>query len=142
VRCAITFGIFLATASASLAREPPSVDVGPPLLLRLEGSFAPDREGATAGGADAVSMKVGDRQRWFSAVTARTVGGDHALSGRAVLNLLAPLQPNLIVVGTDELRRRLEDAPDGTSVVVEGLVNRGSRMFLLREVAVGTPAKP
>lgn len=117
----------------------PDVLVRPPLVLRLEGSFATDREQARQHGADAVSMRFGDVHRWFSAREVRTVGGDPPVSGRSVLNALAPYDPNLIVVGQADLLRALEDAAPGTPVRVDGVVDRAARTFLLREVVVGHP---
>ena len=107
-------------------------------MLRLEGRFVEDREHAGVHGADAVSVRVGNVERWFSAEKARTVGGDQPLDGRSVLAMLAPIHPNLIAVGSPDLRDRLAAAPAGTAVELEGLVNRGSRTFLLRNVTVGT----
>jgi hypothetical protein len=130
--------ILLGAWSAS-AGPLPTIAVHPPLVLRLEGRFAQDREQARARGADAVSLRVGDRERWFSAEKARTVGPDQTLDGRSVLAMLAPIHPNLIAVGSPDLRDRLAAAPAGTPVELEGLVNRGSRTFLLRDVTVGPP---
>jgi hypothetical protein len=59
-----------------------------------------------------------------------------------VLNLLAPLQPNLLAVGQEDLRLALETASEGSPVTVEGLISRGSRMFLLREVVIGMAPAP
>ena len=121
----------------------PTIAVTPPLVLRLEGRFTEDREHARARGADAVSVRRGDGERWFSAEKARTVGGDQTLDGRSVLAMLAPIHPNLIAVGSAALRDRLAAAPAGLPVALEGLVNRGSRTFLLRDVVVGTaPPNP
>jgi hypothetical protein len=137
VHRAIALGLLVA-ASAVVAREPPSVVVSPPLVIRFEGSFARDRNEAAAKGADAVSMRIGGRDRWFSAMRTRTVGADQTRNGRDVLAALAPLQPNLIVTGDEDLRRRLEEAEVGTPIEVEGLVS-GSRTFLLRDVVVRPP---
>jgi hypothetical protein len=138
MRHALAIAALLVVAGASIAREPPLVDAGPPLLLRLEGRFAADREHA-AQGADAVSVRVGERDRWLAVTSARTVGGDQAISGRTVLNALAPFQPNLTAVGREDVRLALETAPDGAPVIVEGLVRTGSRTLLLREVKIGSP---
>jgi hypothetical protein len=140
---AFAAAVVLLCAGSSRAHQPPGIAVNPPLVLRLEGRFAEDRARAHARGADAVSVRVGGAERWFSAEKARTVGGDQALDGRSVLAMLAPIHPNLIAVGSRDLRERLAAAPAGTPVAVEGLVNRGSHTFLLRDVTVGTsPAQP
>ena len=138
MRRAIAIAVLLVAAGASLARQPPLIDAGPPLILRLEGRFAADREHASDR-ADAVSIRVGERERWFAATKARTVGGDQAISGRAVLNSLAPFQPNLLALGREDLRLALETASEGSPVTFEGLVDTSARTMLLREVVVGTP---
>jgi len=128
----------VASAIAVQASDLPRLNVGPPLQLRLEGSFAPDREHAVARGLDAVRMSLAGRDRWFAARVARTVGGDQPRSGRDVLNALAPFQTSLHVVGSADLVRRIDDAPDGLAVTVEGLVDIESRSYLLRTVVTGS----
>ena len=125
-------------AAAAFAREPPSLNLSPPVVLRLEGHFANDRTEAAANGADPVSMRIGDRDRWFSTVRVRTVGSDQPRTGRDILATLAPVQPNLIVVGAEELRQRLDEADVGAPIEVEGLLS-GSRTLLLRAVGVQPP---
>ena len=129
----------VALAVAVNASDLPRLKVGPPLQLRLEGSFEPDREHAVAAGPDAVHMSIGTHDRWFAARVARTVGGDQPVSGRAVLNALAPFQTTLRVVGSADLVRRFDDAPDGVPMSVEGLVDIESRYYLLRSVVIGSP---
>ena len=108
-----------------------------PLILQLQGFFAADRVAAQARGADALIMRIGNDDRWFSAVRARTVGGDQPLDGRDVIAMLAPIQPNLIARGARELCDRLASAAVGEAVDMEGLVDRGSHSYLLRTVRVG-----
>jgi hypothetical protein len=130
--------LFLATASSVLARQELPFGPAQPIILRLEGHFAPDREHARTEGADAVLVRVDDVERWFAAVRSRTLG-DHPLDGRNVLAALAPFGSELTAVGATELRRRLHEAPIDTPVALEGLVDRGSRTLLLRDVVVGAP---
>jgi hypothetical protein len=126
----------LASTVAVYASDLPKLNVGPPLQLRLEGSFAPDRAHALAGGYDAIRMSIGGHDRWFSARVARTVGGDQPRSGRAVLNALAPFQTSMRVVGSADLVRRIDDAPEGVPMSVEGLVDIESRSYLLRSIVI------
>jgi hypothetical protein len=142
MRLAIALPLVLsAVASAAgpaRASEIPAVPRTQPLILRLEGRFASDRGGALANGRDVLSIRIADRDRWLTVDRATTVSGDHPLNGRDVLNLLAPLQPNLIIVGTQSLRDRLATAADGVPVSLEGLVETGSRTLLLRDAQVKT----
>jgi hypothetical protein len=138
VRAALLVATILCSIAPARASDLPRLNVGPPLQLRLEGNFAPDREHAVAGGADAVHMTIGGHDRWFAAWVARTVGGDQPRSGRDVLNALAPYQTSLRVVGSADLVRRIDDAPDGAPMSVEGLVDIESRSYLLRSVVIGS----
>ena len=137
MRAAFLAALIVSTV-AVYASDLPKFNVGPPLQLRLEGSFAPDREHALAGGYDAIRMSIGGDDRWFSARVARTVGGDQPRSGRAVLNALAPFQTSMRVVGSADLVRRIDDAPDGAPMSVEGLVDIESRSYLLRSIVIGS----
>jgi hypothetical protein len=136
---AALLALVIACGTATAGRFPPDVSIQPPIVLRLEGTFVADREHARAGGADAVGMLLGDDRRWFSARDARTVGGDPAVSARTILNALAPYG-EVMVVGDAALRSRLADAAAGAPIRVDGVIDRGSRTYLLREVLVGDPA--
>ena len=122
-------------AAPAVARFP-DVAVRKQILLRLEGRFAPDRQQASERGANAVQFRLAETDRWFSAEIARTFGGDPPLSGADVLAILAPLGSSLKVVGDEGLRRWLADAPIGLGIRVEGLVDRGSQTYLLRDVSL------
>jgi hypothetical protein len=140
VRTAFLAALIVSTV-AVFASDLPRLNVGPPLQLRLEGSFAADREHAAAGGLDAIRMSIGAHDRWFAARVARTVGGDQPRSGRSVLNALAPFQTSMRVVGSADLVRRIDDAPDGVPMSVEGLVDIESRSYLLRSIVIeSTPS--
>jgi len=113
-----------------------------PIILRLEGHFTADRATARVEGVDAIEIRVGDVERWFAVDSARNMNAMVTVSGRAVLAALAPIQPTLTAVGDARLRQRLSDSPAGAAIRVEGLVDRGSRTYLLREVADAMPPKP
>jgi hypothetical protein len=143
VRCALAFlAVALASLATAVASDFPGFGIERPLVLELQGFFAADRGAAQARGADALVMRVGDDDRWFSAVRARTIGGDQALDGRDVIAMLAPTRPNLIARGARELRDRLASAAVGEPVDVEGLVDRSSHSYLLRIVHVGNEQPP
>jgi len=131
-------------AAIASAQHPPTVTVHRSTLLQLDGAFVESREAARRRSGEGVSMGFGKTVRWFAVDEARTVGGDPTPSGRDVLNALAPLQPNLLILGPPALREQLSAIPDGTRVRLEGLVDRGARTCLLREVKVAgdAPATP
>ena len=129
----------LVTASLALAQHVPPgplPNVGPPLLLRLDGTIEESKEAARAKGFDVVSLGFlkGDERRWLAVTDVRTVGGDQPLFGKDVLAIVAPFDPNLLVAGADDLVRKVRDAPPGTALRIEGLVSRGSRVYQLRSV--------
>jgi hypothetical protein len=123
---------------------PPLPNVGPPLLLRLDGVIVPSKDAARGVGFAAVSFGfLGVEEsgpHWLAVTDARTVGGDHPLLGKDVLDILAPFTPNLYIPGPPELAQRLRELAPGTPVRLEGLVDRGSRTYLLRQVEVRQPA--
>ena len=134
--------VLLLACVGALAQLPPSgplPNVGPPLLLRLEGVIETTPEAARGKGFTVTSLGFlgSDARRWLAVNRARTVGGDNALDGKDVLALVAPFTPNLLVAGADEVVSRLRDAPPGSEILVEGLVDRGSRTYHLRRVETG-----
>jgi hypothetical protein len=123
----------------------PGVNLGPPLILRLEGVLETTPEAARGAGIDVVSMQVlgGDdtRLRYLGATDARTIGGDNALFGKDVLAIVAPFAPNLLLTGPPAMLERIEQLPPHSHVVLEGLVNRGGRTYYLRKVEVPVEEK-
>ena len=113
-----------------------------PIILRLDGHFTADQATARAEGTDAISMRVGDVERWFAVDDARNMNALGFVSGRGVLASLKPFEPTLTAVGDPRLRQRLAGSPVGAPLRVEGLVDRGSRTYLLREVADPMPSEP
>ena len=115
----------------------PLPNAQPPILLRLEGVIQPTQGAARQTGFTVTSLAFAGKsaeQRWLGVTKVRTVGGDQVLNGQDVLAAVAPFAPNLFVVGPDDVLARLRDAPPGTAVRVEGIVNRGSRTYFLRRV--------
>jgi hypothetical protein len=127
-------------SSARAQLRPPLPNAGPPLILQLEGILQPTKDAARASGFDVASIgflgQGRERDRWLGVTKARTIGGDHPLDGRDVLAIVAPFQPNLLVTGPPEVVARLSDAPSGSRVSLEGLVDRGARTYYLRAADV------
>jgi hypothetical protein len=128
--------------SAALATGGPSeVNIRAPLLLRLEGQLATSRPAAQRSGFTTASFGfLGNdaaSDRWLGVTDARTVGGDRFPLGKDVLDALSPFTPNLLVTGPPALVDTLRDAPPNAAVRVEGIVDRGSRIYYLRSVWVG-----
>jgi hypothetical protein len=136
--CIVVLALLATAAGAAAQHVPPFPAAGPPLLLNLEGVIQPTRAAAARTGFTVTSLAFAGAptraQRWLGVTKARTVGGDQPLDGKDVLAVVAPFTPNFLVVGPKELVAQLRDAPPGTAVRIEGLVNRGSRTYFLRRV--------
>jgi hypothetical protein len=111
--------------------------LGPSLALVLLAGGC-DRAGPAAPAERRPAASLGflgsEERRWLGVDKARTVGGDQPLDGKDVLAIVAPFTPNLLVVGPADLVAPLRDAPPGTKVHVEGLVDRGARTYYLRRI--------
>ena len=133
----LTIALALMTTAAA-AQDLPSDRFGPPLILRLKGVVEPTREAARhTDGFAVVSLGfLGDgapAQRWLGVDDARTLGDDGPL-GKDVLAVVEPFQPNLLVAGPADVVAELRDAPPGTVLDIEGLVDGDSRIYYLRRV--------
>jgi len=139
---AVALLAFVATSASGGSLSIPTPNVGPPLLLRLEGIREPTRAAARQVGFTAVSYGfVGDGLRlWLAVNDARTVGGDQPINGKDVLEAASPYTPSFLVAGDPGLVGALRGSAIGAPLVIEGLVIRGSRTYLLRHVQVGDPA--
>jgi len=139
----ILAALALATAAPSSLRSapisPPFPSVGPALLLRLKGVIQTTSPAARKYGFTVASLGFAGTdaaERWLGVTDARTVGGDNPVNGKDVLAALSPFTPNLLVMGPPDLVARLSALPAGTTVTIEGLVDRGSRTYYLRRLQV------
>jgi len=128
--------VVLLSSGAHAQIQTPLPNVGPPLILELDGIVEPTPEAARGKGSDTASLGFfgSDERRWLGVDKARTTGGDQPLNGKDVLAIVAPFTPNLMVAGPPDLVASLRDAPPGTNVHVEGLIDRGSRTYYLRRI--------
>jgi hypothetical protein len=128
--------VLLGVALTVSATELPLPRLGPALLLRLDGVLTTDRAAADKAGFTATSFQFlghgADANRWLGVTDARTVGGDVPADGKDVLDAVAPFTPNFIGSGDEKQLKALLALPSGTAIRIEGLVDRGSRSFLLR----------
>lgn len=139
----LRFGLALALVLASPAGPHASVGVPPirvrQLILHLEGTMAPDRATAAKLGFQAVSFGVKGQdpvlRLWLGVDKAYPLG-DYPVLGKDILENVRMYDPNFFVVGSRELVRRFLDLQPGSRVVLEALVDRGLRTFLLRHVDV------
>jgi hypothetical protein len=134
--------VLLACAPLALAVDgtPPAVLGGKPLLLRLEGDLHANLAQAREKSPDVATLGFldGDGGKKFLGIEkARTIGADQGTFAKDVLNDLKPFDPNLLLTGPGDLLERIRNAPVGTRVVLEGLLDRGQHTYLLRDVQVG-----
>jgi hypothetical protein len=128
--------VLLALTGVHAQIQTPLPNVGPPLILELDGVVEPTPDAARGKGFTTASLGFlgSEERRWLGVDKARTTGGDQPLNGKDVLAIVAPFTPNLMVVGPSDLVASLRDAPPGTKVHVEGLVDRGARTYYLRRI--------
>lgn len=111
-----------------------------PLILELEGVIAKDRDEAARIGFTTASFGVlGETTSvrvWLGVNAARTAGRDGAPNGKDVLEAVSPYQPNFQLAGQPDDVARLTGLAPGTTVRVQGLVDRGPRTFLVRSVTL------
>ena len=134
----LTIVVALMTTAAT-ASDLPSGRFGPPLILRLKGvvEWKPEAASHTDGFAVASIGFLGDgaaAHRWLGVNDARTLGDNGPLEGKDVLESVVPFEPNLLVTGPANVVAKLRDAPPGTAIEIEGLVERDSRIYYLRSV--------
>jgi hypothetical protein len=133
----LVVAVVVACAATAGARELIPV-IPQPIVLRLTGHLELDRDAARAKSRDVVELRSRTESRWLAVDRAVTLDA-YSPTGRAVLDMLAPFQSRLEVAGAGDLRTRLLEAPAGEIVTVEGVVDRGSRTYLLRDVQLGAP---
>jgi hypothetical protein len=135
-RRAAWFGAFLFSMAVASAVEMPAPRLGPALLLRLDGVLTTNRADAEKAGFTATSFAFlghgKDANRWLGVTDARTVGGDVPVLGKDVLDAVAPFDPSFIATGDPAQVKSLLALPPGTAIRIEGLVDRGSRTFMIR----------
>ena len=132
--------VLVACASFAFGDTPTPPVLGQPLLLRLEGELLQTPAEARAKSGDFATLGFLDGEggtRILGIEKARTIGGDHALLGKDVLDLLKPFDPNLLLTGPPDLVDKVRGAPPGTKILLEGLLHRAQRIYYLRDVKIG-----
>lgn len=80
------------------------------------------------------AKRVTDEMFIEVAWAARTPGGLPS-GGPIVLRLRGVIEPNLLVTGPNDLVARIVDAPPGTTLSLEGIVDPDARVYFLNSVA-------
>ena len=113
------------------------VSPGQPQLFTVEGILAPDQATADRVGYDPVSIgfEGGTGLRWMGVVAARSLQGD-SFQGKEMIDSLLPNKPTFLVMGPSEIVSRLGKAPDGSRVVLQGMLTPLSRNWMLDKVDV------
>lgn len=108
----------------------------------LEGIVAKDQASAGAQGWFPISVGVvgqDQTKRWIG-LTAFKTWNDDPFVGRQVIRDLMPADPTMLFVGPPELMKQFTGAPVGSRIVARGMLNTGSRNFMLSGVKVTPPA--
>ena len=140
VRSLVVLG--LAGVAALAWAQAGEEDVSKPQLFTIEAVVTADQATAEKVGYDSLSVAFpgGGKRRWLGVVGARSLGGD-AFQGKETVEGLQLKDPNLLASGPSELVAKLQDAPDGSRVVVQGILEPPTRNYMLGKVdVVGTSA--
>jgi hypothetical protein len=108
-------------------------------VLTIHGTIAADAQGAGKAGYQARSIgfqgAAADTVHWVGVVSAQANEGD-AFLGKDLLDRLDGFTPNMLAVGKEGLLAKLRGAPAGSRVVLNGILDTGSRTYLLNSVTV------
>jgi hypothetical protein len=111
-------------------------------LLSISGRVTADQKTAAQFGYSAVSIGFTgaspDKLVWVGVVKAQSWNGD-VFAGREMLAMVQGHTPAMLATGKAALLTKLQQAPVGSRVVVEGIFDQGARSFLLGMVEI-TPA--
>jgi hypothetical protein len=111
-------------------------------LLTVTGQVAGDEKAARQIGYDAISIgftgQAADRRVWIGVVTARAWDGD-AFRGKEILDGLDPYNPSLIAAGKAAVLAKLQQAPVGSRIVIEGLIDPSARLYQVGSVKTTPP---
>jgi len=110
-----------------------------PQVLTIHGTVAADQKAAQKIGYDAISIGFAkappDALCWLGVVAAIAFDGD-AFEGRNILTRVDGYTPNLLAGGKPDLVTKLRNAPAGSRLVINGVLDQASRNFLLASVKV------
>lgn len=112
-------------------------------LFTLEGIVAPNRTVARETGWFGISVGVvGDRApaRWVG-LTSFVDWRQDPFVGRETIRRLLPADPTLLLTGPPDLVSRFQAAPPGARLSARGMLDFGSRIFMVSAVTV-TAAAP
>ena len=111
-------------------------------IITIHGTVAADRKAAEKIGYDAISIGfVGaspDTLRWVGVVKAEAYDGD-AFMGKDILDKVDGYTPNLLAGGKSDQLATLRNAPVGSRIVLNGIIDESSRILLVGSVKI-TPA--
>jgi hypothetical protein len=132
--------LLIALAVPAVARAQAGMeDLSKPQLFTIEGVLAPDQAAADKVGYDPLSIGFqgggGAAQRWIGVVGARALGGD-SFRGKQVIEALLPKSPNLLVAGPAEIVSKLQTAPNGSRVLIQGILEPPTRNYMLDKVEI------
>jgi len=134
--------IAVATVLGLVAAAHGQVSPGQPQLFTVAGILAPDQAAADKVGYDPVSIGFpgGGTIRWLGVVGAHSLQGD-SFQGHEMIESLLPNKPTFLAAGPAEIVSKLEKAPSGSRVVVQGMLTPLTRNWVLDKVDV-LPAPP
>ena len=118
---------------------------GQPQLFTIEGILAPDQPTANKVGYDPLSIGFqgsnAGTTRWLGVVAARSLDGD-SFQGKELVETLLPKSPNVLVDGPKDVVAKLLGAPNGSKIVMQGMLIPASRNWMLDSVKLLPASAP
>jgi len=110
-------------------------------IFTLEGIVAKDQAGAREAGWFAISAGVigaGAPARWVG-LTAFRDWREDPFVGRETIRRLMPADPTLLITGPRDMVKQFQTAPPGSRLAARGMLNFGSRIYMLSAFTITAP---
>lgn len=108
-------------------------------LLSVAGRVSADQKAAAQYGYSAISIGFAgappDKLVWIGVVKAQSWNGD-VFAGREMIAQIQGYTPNMLAAGKPPLLDKIRQAPVGSNVTVEGILDLGARNYLVGMVEV------
>ena len=130
----LAIALFLPRAVAAQGSEPQ--------MLSITGRVAADQQAAAQFGLSGVSIGFTgaspDKLVWVGVVKAES-WNDDVFAGRDMLAAVQGFTPALIATGKPALLTKIQQAPVGSRIVIEGIFDKGERSYVPGMVEVSPP---
>jgi hypothetical protein len=111
-------------------------------LLSIVGRVSADQKAASQAGYSGISIGFTgaspDKLVWVGVVKAES-WNDDVFAGREMLAMVQGFTPTMLASGRPALLTKIQQAPVGSRIAVEGIFDQGARTYLVGMVEVTAP---